>query len=174
MTLLSMLFKASLLMAVAAGVHALAARRASAATRHLVWTIAIIGLLLLPILSSSLPGWTAVPVRLTKAESAGTGALASRPDADATAPAASDTVRSSPGVAAPAQSARTAPTVWMSWSTTLPVKTRYFITSNASTQTHEPFELSLCVPVASIVRVCVPEDRPWIRYGTSCTWDGER
>ena len=32
-------------------------RRASAAGRHLVWLLGVLGLLLLPILSAALPGW---------------------------------------------------------------------------------------------------------------------
>jgi beta-lactamase regulating signal transducer with metallopeptidase domain len=40
-----------------AGLAALAARRASAAWRHLVWTLGILGLLTLPVVSLSLPGW---------------------------------------------------------------------------------------------------------------------
>lgn len=63
MTLISMLLKASLLLSAAAIAHALVARRTSAATRHLIWTLAIAGLLLLPVLAAVLPGWTAV--RLT-------------------------------------------------------------------------------------------------------------
>ena len=47
--------KASLLLGVAAIVQAVLHRRASAATRHLVWTLAIVGVLLLPVLSLALP-----------------------------------------------------------------------------------------------------------------------
>ena len=63
MTPISILVKASLVLGVAAMVQALAGRRLSAATRHLIWTLAISGLLLLPMLSGVLPSWTAV--RLT-------------------------------------------------------------------------------------------------------------
>jgi beta-lactamase regulating signal transducer with metallopeptidase domain len=59
--------KVSVLMAAAALAHALLRRRTSAATRHLVWTLAIAGLLLLPMLSAVLPGWQ-VAVRLAKAD----------------------------------------------------------------------------------------------------------
>jgi hypothetical protein len=50
-------FKASFLLAAAAATNALPARRTSAAARHLVWTLAVVALLLLPILSAALPGW---------------------------------------------------------------------------------------------------------------------
>lgn len=49
--------KATLLLGLAGSVHALARSRASAATRHLVWTLTIACLLLLPVLSPVLPGW---------------------------------------------------------------------------------------------------------------------
>jgi beta-lactamase regulating signal transducer with metallopeptidase domain len=55
--------KVSVLMAAAALAHALLRRRTSAATRHMVWTLGIVGLLLLPLLSAVLPGWkVAVPL----------------------------------------------------------------------------------------------------------------
>src|SRR6185436_5526216 len=44
--------KVSVLMAAAALAHALPRRRTSAATRHMVWTLGIVGLLLLPLLSA--------------------------------------------------------------------------------------------------------------------------
>jgi beta-lactamase regulating signal transducer with metallopeptidase domain len=60
---LVILIKATLLLAAAALVDVLLRRRGSAATRHLVWTIAIVGLLALPIASISLPQWTVrIPV----------------------------------------------------------------------------------------------------------------
>ena len=38
--------------------------RASAATRHFIWTLTIVGLLLLPVFSTTLPSWEiAVPTR---------------------------------------------------------------------------------------------------------------
>src|SRR5690606_29747889 len=52
--------KAALLLA-AAGLAALALRRASAATRHLVWTLAFVAVLLMPVLLVLVPGWE-VPV----------------------------------------------------------------------------------------------------------------
>jgi beta-lactamase regulating signal transducer with metallopeptidase domain len=52
--------KASVLLGVAAIVQAVMYRRTSAAARHMVWTVAIIGVLLLPVLSLTLPDWTVV------------------------------------------------------------------------------------------------------------------
>ncbi|MGB0578786.1 MAG: M56 family metallopeptidase [Limisphaerales bacterium] len=43
------------------GALMLSLRKASAATRHTVWIFAMVGLLALPILSFSLPKWTALP-----------------------------------------------------------------------------------------------------------------
>src|SRR5688572_33155524 len=36
-------------------------RKTSAATRHLAWLLGILGLLLLPLLSATLPGWRVLP-----------------------------------------------------------------------------------------------------------------
>lgn len=60
MTPISILVKASILLLAAAAVDAVFRRRTSAAMRHLWWTFAIVGLLLLPILPVLLPGWTAI------------------------------------------------------------------------------------------------------------------
>src|SRR5262245_11122055 len=60
MTILSLLIKASVLVALVAAAQSAIGRRTSAATRHLVWVLTIAGLLLLPVLSSVLPGWRAV------------------------------------------------------------------------------------------------------------------
>ena len=56
-------FKTSFLLAAAAATNTLLSRRASAASRHLVWTLAVVGLLLLPVLSAALPsnGGSGVP-----------------------------------------------------------------------------------------------------------------
>ena len=51
---LSMAGKASVLVAVAAMAQVLLRRRASAAMRHFIWTLAIGGMLLLPMLSPAL------------------------------------------------------------------------------------------------------------------------
>ena len=57
---LSIAVKASVLLGAAALVQAVLYRRLSAAMRHLVWTLAVVGLLLLPILSIALPEWAVV------------------------------------------------------------------------------------------------------------------
>ena len=49
--------KASVLLAGAAAIQAALHRRGSASARHLVWTIAVAGLLALPIASAALPHW---------------------------------------------------------------------------------------------------------------------
>jgi beta-lactamase regulating signal transducer with metallopeptidase domain len=54
--LASLLGKGTLLLA-AAGMAGVALRNASAAARHLVWTLSLGGLLALPLLSAALPGW---------------------------------------------------------------------------------------------------------------------
>src|SRR5918994_5149842 len=54
------IIKASVLLGAAGIVQAVMYRRTSAAMRHLVWTLAIAGLLLLPILSLALPEWAVV------------------------------------------------------------------------------------------------------------------
>ena len=65
MSLFLIVLKASCVMAAAAMVSALGYRRSSASFRHLVWTLAVGGLLVLPVLSVGLPGWrVAVPVVL--------------------------------------------------------------------------------------------------------------
>ncbi len=50
--------KVSLLLGAAGGVAALWRRRTSAATRHLIWSLALVGTLLLPMASIALPGWS--------------------------------------------------------------------------------------------------------------------
>ena len=57
---LSIAVKASVLLGAAALVQAVLYRRLSAAMRHLVWTLAVVGLILLPILSMALPEWAVV------------------------------------------------------------------------------------------------------------------
>ena len=45
----------------AATVATLVMRRASASARHLVWSLSVVGLLLLPVVSAVLPGWQVLP-----------------------------------------------------------------------------------------------------------------
>ena len=52
--------KASALLGMAAIVHAALYRRASAATRHHIWTLTVLGVLLLPVMSFVLPDWAVV------------------------------------------------------------------------------------------------------------------
>ena len=49
--------RASVILGVAAIVHLVMSRRASAATRHFVWVLAILGILLLPLASLAVPEW---------------------------------------------------------------------------------------------------------------------
>src|SRR5918993_724748 len=55
---LLLVVKASLLLGAAAIVLALLRQRTSAAVRHLIWSLALMGTLLLPMASIALPGWT--------------------------------------------------------------------------------------------------------------------
>src|SRR5262245_24878278 len=52
--------KSFLILAVG-GIAVLLLRKASAATRHLVWLLAVVSVLLLPVLSAALPGWRVLP-----------------------------------------------------------------------------------------------------------------
>ncbi|HEX8243470.1 MAG TPA: M56 family metallopeptidase, partial [Longimicrobium sp.] len=62
---LAVVAKATLLLAAAAlAALVLSRRRAPAAARHLVWTLAVCGLLALPLFSVTLPGWRLAFVRL--------------------------------------------------------------------------------------------------------------
>lgn len=64
--LIAIVLKGSILMGAAAALVALM-RRASAATRHAAWTLAIAGLLLLPVFSAMLPAWEiAIPIAPTE------------------------------------------------------------------------------------------------------------
>jgi beta-lactamase regulating signal transducer with metallopeptidase domain len=61
-----MVVKATVLLGVIAVVQAAFHRRSSAAMRHLIWTLAIVALILMPVLSLALPEW-AVMVRTVSA-----------------------------------------------------------------------------------------------------------
>ena len=64
--------KASVLLAAAGLVDVLLGRRGSAAARHLVWSIAVGGMLVLPIVSCALPPWQVrIPIARTADASAG-------------------------------------------------------------------------------------------------------
>jgi len=64
MIVISILAKVTLMLGAGAAIQIALARRMSAATRHLVWMLAIAGVLLLPALAISLPDWT--PVEYTE------------------------------------------------------------------------------------------------------------
>jgi beta-lactamase regulating signal transducer with metallopeptidase domain len=55
-----MALKASLLLGAAAVLQAVLHRRTSAAMRHLIWTLAMVGVLVLPVLSLAMPKWAIV------------------------------------------------------------------------------------------------------------------
>jgi len=115
----SMLLKASILLALAAVAQALLARRTSAATRHLIWVLAIVSLLLLPMLSSVLPRWTAV--RLTAPRTPTATPVVESPESSAAVGATGSAGPSAPLMAAPAEAARTTPIAFgIPWSTALP------------------------------------------------------
>ena len=76
--LASVAVKSLFVLALAGGV-VLALRRASAAARHLVWSLSLLGLLLLPLFSSALPATWQVPL--------GPRALLAPPDAPTLTPA---------------------------------------------------------------------------------------
>jgi beta-lactamase regulating signal transducer with metallopeptidase domain len=67
MTLLFWLIKASVVVAVAALIQATGGRRMSAAMRHAVWATTMVGLLLLPAFSFTLPAWRIAPVEAERA-----------------------------------------------------------------------------------------------------------
>jgi len=58
--LVVLVVKASALAGTAIAAQAVIGRRASAAVRHAIWALAIVALLLLPVVSSIAPGWTAI------------------------------------------------------------------------------------------------------------------
>src|SRR5688572_1505410 len=60
MMILAILVKATAVLAVAVVAYLLAVRRASAAARHLLWTLVIVGLLALPVLVAVIPDWARV------------------------------------------------------------------------------------------------------------------
>jgi beta-lactamase regulating signal transducer with metallopeptidase domain len=79
-TIVEAALKISALMAVAAVAAGLMHRRASAASRHLVWTLGVVGVLVLPIWSVVIPAWK-IPIR----REAAVVTLDPRPPADSAA-----------------------------------------------------------------------------------------
>jgi TonB family protein len=72
--LFEVLIKATLLLLFAA-VLVLALRRSSAATRHLVWTLALVAILILPVLALTLPAWN-LPILSMPHTASATGPMA--------------------------------------------------------------------------------------------------
>src|SRR5215510_12873774 len=78
--------KATVLLAMAGVLQAAMRRRASAAARHLIWSLAIASVLILPFASAALPRWN-VDIPATQ-ETPVTATVAARADAiDASTPA---------------------------------------------------------------------------------------
>src|SRR5687768_1859673 len=100
MIALSILLKASLVVLAAAGLERLLAGRASAASRHLLWTLAIAASLLLPVFALSLPKWTAVTWEVPATSSAPASSLLP----PAGSPASDDSIFLDSGAAQPAAS----------------------------------------------------------------------
>ena len=72
--------KASVLLAAAGLVDVLLGRRGSAAARHLVWSLTVAGLLVLPLASYALPPWQVrIPVVRTPDARAGRAGAGRRP-----------------------------------------------------------------------------------------------
>ena len=67
MTIAVILLKASLLLLAVLLAYALFRRHLSATSRHLLWTLAIVGLLVVPALYLSLPAWTVISVAPSRA-----------------------------------------------------------------------------------------------------------
>jgi len=82
--LMTLAVKTSVLMLLAAAVNLCLGRKLSAASRHLVWTLALIGLLALPLVAAVVPSWD-IPVRVIAAAPPSAAAPASE-DTHAFAP----------------------------------------------------------------------------------------
>ncbi len=95
--------KATCVLASAWAVNA-ARRRASAASRHFVWTLAVAALLVLPVLSAALPRWDVeIPVSTARHEAnhaGGEGDLVTGIASSETAPAIGETQTDVPVIAA--------------------------------------------------------------------------
>jgi beta-lactamase regulating signal transducer with metallopeptidase domain len=103
-TLVWLLVKVSVLQAAGAVVHAMLGRQGSAARRHLIWTITVVGLLLLPVLSAVLPRWR-VPLGSIVTTPADAAASAGRAEPAPSVFSGSDDDASSAAAATPARSA---------------------------------------------------------------------
>jgi beta-lactamase regulating signal transducer with metallopeptidase domain len=122
-----MIAKVSALLAIATIAQALIRRRTSAATRHLVWTLAVASLLLLPLLSAMLPSWpVAVRVSALPASAAApapptpTGAEPDAISSVVTSPVAAPTAAVTPTAAATPTATVTPVVVSSAPSTTAP------------------------------------------------------
>jgi len=106
--LLDIPIKATVLLASAGIADALLWRRGSAAARHLVWSIAVAALLVLPVASSALPQWTVripiAPAAVAAPATDGVSRLGSGPSSPVTAIACND-----PGLKACATTTDVAP-----------------------------------------------------------------
>ncbi|HKP74575.1 MAG TPA: M56 family metallopeptidase, partial [Longimicrobiaceae bacterium] len=107
-TAITLLLKATLVVAVAGLVAAALRRRASAATRHLVWLIAIVALLALPLLAAVLPAWRVATVPASVAPPAAPAPAVSAPAYSADGPAAAVPASSADRQAAPEPAAGSA------------------------------------------------------------------
>jgi beta-lactamase regulating signal transducer with metallopeptidase domain len=118
-TLLWLLVKVSVLQAAGAVVHARLGRHGSAARRHLIWMITVVGVLLLPMVSAVLPRWQ-VPLRRIVTTPADTVASVERAEPAPSVLIGSEVV-SPAGGATPEESARAASLATVvPWSTALP------------------------------------------------------
>ncbi len=116
--MMTLAVKTSLLILFAAAVNLLLRRKLSAASRHFVWTLALVGLLVLPLFSAMVPSWS-IPLRVASAPRAWPEApmrsedLAFRPT-PATGPIGDDaasfgSLAAAPRAAAPALDLRNLP-----------------------------------------------------------------
>ena len=113
MPLLTLALKASALLGVTALTMLLIGRRASAATRHWAWSLAVVSLLGLPVLSLSLPAWSvAVPVAATVAPAVSTNAAPVGNDDASVPPLAESSAAASVMAVSPGEPRATGP----SWS----------------------------------------------------------